>query len=410
MAVESASVGSGRRQRRYRKMESRRALWLVVPLLLFLILSFVAPIVSFLGKSVANPEVVGVLPATSKLLIDWDPATPVTEPMYQALAEDLARAREARSTGPLMQRLNFEQSGFRTLIAKTARKMPFKVEPASFREAFEQIDPRWSDVAYWGILKNNARPHTMYYLLTALDLRQSADGSIVAAAPDQGIFKDIYLRTFWMAAIVTVITLLLAYPLAYLLARLPARISNVLMIFVLLPFWTSLLVRTAAWIVLLQNGGLINRFLMQAGLIDAPIQMVFNRLGVYIAMVHIMLPFMILPLYSVMKGISPAYMRAAISLGCHPLRSFWAVYFPQTLPGIGAGCLLVFITAIGYYITPALLGGPKDQMISYFIAFYTNGTINWGLAGALAALLLMATLILYGVYSRLAGSAKVGVA
>lgn len=388
----------------------RKALWLVVPLLVFLLLTFVAPIASFLGKSVANPEVVTTLPATVKLLHKWTPGAPVTEEMYRALADDLARARADQAMGALMQRLNFEQPGFRTLVAKTARKMPFKIDPPSFQKAFEQIDPRWSDQAYWGILKNNARAQTPYYLLTALDLRQAPDGSIGAAPPDQGIFKAIYLRTFWMAAIVTLAALVLAYPLAYLLARLPARISNLLMILVLLPFWTSLLVRTAAWIVLLQNGGLINRLLLQIGLIDAPVQLVFNRLGVYIAMVHIMLPFMILPLYSVMKGISPTYMRAAVSLGCHPLRSFWAVYFPQTLPGIGAGCLLVFITAIGYYITPALLGGPKDQMISYFIAFYTNGTINWGLAGALAAMLLTATLILYAVYSRLSGSTRLGVA
>ncbi|AHG65962.1 ABC transporter permease [Advenella mimigardefordensis] len=388
----------------------RKALWLVLPLLLFLLLAFVAPIASFLGKSVANPEVVTILPATVKTLHKWEPGTPVTEDMYRALADDLARAREGQAMGPLLQRLNFEQAGFRTLIAKTARRMPFKIDPPSFQKAFDEIDPRWSEQEYWGILKNNARPQTPYYLLTALDLKQAPDGSIGAAAPDQGIFKAIYLRTFWMAAVVTLVALVLAYPLAYLLARLPARTSNLLMILVLLPFWTSLLVRTAAWIVLLQNGGLINRLLIQIGLIDAPMQLVFNRLGVYIAMVHIMLPFMILPLYSVMKGISPSYMRAAVSLGCHPLRSFWAVYFPQTLPGIGAGCLLVFITAIGYYITPALLGGPKDQMISYFIAFYTNGTINWGLAGALAAMLLAATLILYAVYSRLSGSTRLGVA
>ncbi|ETF04522.1 polyamine ABC transporter substrate-binding protein [Advenella kashmirensis W13003] len=390
--------------------DSRKALWLTVPLLLFLLLTFVAPIASFLGKSVANPEVVTTLPATVKQLQKWEAGSPVSEVMYRALADDLARAREEQAMGPLMQRLNFEEPGFRTLISKTARKLPFKIDPPSFQKAFDEIDPRWSDQKYWGILKNNARAQTPYYLLTALDLKQAPDGSIGAAPADQGIFKAIYLRTFWMAAIVTVVALLLAYPLAYLLARLPARISNLLMILVLLPFWTSLLVRTAAWIVLLQNGGLINRLLLDLGLIDAPVQLVFNRLGVYIAMVHIMLPFMILPLYSVMKGISPTYMRAAVSLGCHPLRSFWAVYFPQTLPGIGAGCLLVFITAIGYYITPALLGGPKDQMISYFIAFYTNGTINWGLAGALAAMLLLATLILYAVYSRLSGSTRLGVA
>ncbi|BCQ65283.1 hypothetical protein PBOI14_70330 [Pseudomonas sp. Boi14] len=123
------------------------------------------------------------------------------------------------------------------------------------------------------------------------------------------------------------------------------------MILVLLPFWTSILVRVAAWIVLLQSGGLINSALLAMGVIDKPLELVFNRTGVYISMVHILLPFMILPIYSVMKGISPTYMRAAISLGCHPFASFWRVYFPQTYAGVGAGCLLVFILAIGYYIT-----------------------------------------------------------
>lgn len=208
-----------------------------------------------------------------------------------------------------------------------------------------------------------------------------------------------------MGAVITVICLLLAYPLAYLLANLPTRKSNLLMILVLLPFWTSILVRVAAWIVLLQSGGLINGALLKLGLIDQPLQLVFNRTGVYIAMVHIMLPFMILPIYSVMKGISPSYMRAAISLGCHPFASFWRVYFPQTVAGVGAGCLLVFILSIGYYITPALLGSPNDQMVSYFVAFYTNSTINWGMATALGGLLLLATLVLYVVYSWLVGAA-----
>jgi putative spermidine/putrescine transport system permease protein len=209
-----------------------------------------------------------------------------------------------------------------------------------------------------------------------------------------------------MGAVITIICLLLAYPLAYLLANLPTRKSNLLMILVLLPFWTSILVRVAAWIVLLQSGGLINGALLKLGLIDQPLQLVFNRTGVYIAMVHIMLPFMILPIYSVMKGISPSYMRAAISLGCHPFASFWRVYFPQTVAGVGAGCLLVFILSIGYYITPALLGSPNDQMVSYFVAFYTNSTINWGMATALGGLLLLATLVLYVVYSWLVGASR----
>ena len=175
------------------------------------------------------------------------------------------------------------------------------------------------------------------------------------------------------------------------------------MILVLLPFWTSILVRVAAWIVLLQSGGLINSALIAMGVIDQPLQLVFNRTGVYVAMVHIMLPFMILPIFSVMKGISPSYVRAAVSLGCPPFRSFWKVYFPQAVPGVGAGCLLVFIICMGYYITPALLGSPKEQMVSYFVAFYTNQTINWGMAAALSAILFAATLLLYMVYSRLVG-------
>ena len=173
------------------------------------------------------------------------------------------------------------------------------------------------------------------------------------------------------------------------------------MILVLVPFWTSILVRVAAWIVLLQSEGLVNRGLMGAGLISEPLALLFNRTGVIISMVHILLPFMILPLYSVMKSVPPTYVRAAVSLGSSPLAAFLRVYVPQTYPGIGAGALLVFILAIGYYVTPALLGGADDQMLSYYIARYTNVEVNWGMACALGALLLAATLLLYGVYRRI---------
>jgi putative spermidine/putrescine transport system permease protein len=175
------------------------------------------------------------------------------------------------------------------------------------------------------------------------------------------------------------------------------------MIFVLLPFWTSLLVRTASWIVLLQREGLVNQTLQATGLIDEPLALIFNRAGVYIAMTHVLLPFMLLPLYSVMRGIPPAYARAALSLGAPPLAAFLKIYLPLSMPGVAAGCLLVFILAIGYYITPALVGGAADQMISYFVAFYTLETVNWGMAAALGTVLLVATLILYLLYARLVG-------
>jgi putative spermidine/putrescine transport system permease protein len=211
---------------------------------------------------------------------------------------------------------------------------------------------------------------------------------------------DVLLRTLLMAAVVTVCCLALGYPLAYWLSKQPVGRANLLMIMVLLPFWTSLIVRTASWIVLLQSGGLINDALLHIGLIEKPLVMVFNRIGVYIAMTHILLPFIVLPLYAVMKGISPNYLRAAISLGAHPFIAFWRVYVPQTYAGVAAGGLLVFIMAMGYYITPALLGGPGDQMLSYFVAFFTNSTMNWGMAAALGSQLLVIVILLYIVYVR----------
>ena len=404
--TEFAGLTLKQKLARAERINRLKAQGLILPLLLFLFVVFVLPIVLLLYKSVENPEVVRSLPRTVEAIASWDGRGLPAEPVYQALAVDLAEARKQQTIGDLSKRMNMELAGYRSLMAKTGRALPFKQEPASYKDALESLDERWGDPAYWQVIRRNSSAFTGYYLLAALDHRIDDLGELAAATPDQSIYLDIFARTFWMGLVITVFCLVLAYPLAYLLANLPTRTSNLLMILVLLPFWTSILVRVAAWIVLLQSGGLINSTLMALGIIDQPLQLVFNRTGVYISMVHIMLPFMILPIYSVMKGISPSYMRAAISLGCHPFASFWRVYFPQTLAGVGAGCLLVFILSIGYYITPALLGSPGDQMISYFVAFYTNSTINWGMATALGGLLLLATMLLYVVYSWLVGASR----
>ena len=379
---------------------------LIAPLVIFLLLVFLVPIAALLYKSVGNPEVVGGLPRTVVAVAGWDGKGLPAEPVYKSLSEDLAEARKNQVLGDLSKRLNMELAGYRSLLMKTAKGLPFKAVPESYKDAMEALDERWGDPAYWQAIKRNMSSVTPFYLLAAVDHRIDDLGEIAPATPDQSIYLDIFARTFWMGLVITCICLVLAYPLAYLLANLPARQSNLLMILVLLPFWTSVLVRVAAWIVLLQSGGLINSALISMGLIDKPLELVFNRTGVYISMVHILLPFMILPIYSVMKGISPTYMRAAISLGCHPFASFWRVYFPQTYAGVGAGCLLVFIIAIGYYITPALLGSPNDQMVSYFVAFYTNTSINWGMATALGGLLLLATVVLYLIYNWLVGASR----
>jgi putative spermidine/putrescine transport system permease protein len=206
---------------------------------------------------------------------------------------------------------------------------------------------------------------------------------------------------------VTAICLVMGFPIALLLAHVDGMVRNVLLVLVLLPFWTSLLVRTAAWIVVLQNEGLVNTALVSLGILDEPLRLIYNRTGVLIVMSQVLLPFMILPLYAVMSAIPPSHMRAALGLGGRPWFAFRRVYLPQTLPGVAAGTLLVFMLSVGYYITPALVGGSTDQMLSYFIAFYANETINWGLAAALGTVLMAIVLVLFAVYSRLFGIGRI---
>ena len=378
-----------------------KSLMLIAPLFLFVLVCFAFPIGTLLTRSVDNPDVNTALPATTEALATWKGKTLPGELAYAALVTDLANAKEKGQIGALSKRLSYEIPAFRTVISKTLRNLPDS-SVASKRDALIAIDSAWGELNYWKALKQASSTFTPYFLLAALDHRvDSASGSIVKADPNQSIYVDIFARTFYIGCVVTILCLLLGFPVAYWLATLPEGKSNLLMICVLLPFWTSLIVRTAAWIVLLQSDGLINRSLLFLGVIDAPVQLVFNRTGVIIAMTHVLLPFMILPLYSVMKNIPTNYVRAAISLGAHPFVAFWRVYVPQTFAGLAAGALLTFILAIGYYVTPALVGGAADQMVSYFVAFYTNKTVNWGMASALGSLLLIATLLLYAVYGKL---------
>lgn len=378
-----------------------KSLLLIAPLFLFVLVCFAFPIGTLLSRSVDNPDVNTALPATVEALALWKGKSLPNEHTFEALVIDLANAKENGQIGALAKRLSYDIPAYRTLITKTLRNLPAS-DVASKRDALLAIDSSWGELNYWKALKQASAPLTPYFLLAALDHRvDSATGNIVKADPNQSIYVDIFARTFAIGAVVTLLCLVLGFPVAYWLATLPEGKSNLLMICVLLPFWTSLIVRTAAWVVLLQSDGLINRSLMFLGLIDAPVQLVFNRTGVIIAMTHVLLPFMILPLYSVMKNIPGNYVRAAISLGAHPFVAFWRVYVPQTFAGLAAGALLTFILAIGYYVTPALVGGAADQMVSYFVAFYTNKTVNWGMASALGSLLLLATLLLYGVYGKL---------
>ncbi len=381
------------------------ALALTLPLLVFLLLTFLVPIGALLVRAIENPEVVTALPRASALLAKWDRKSEPPAAAFAAIAKDLSHLERGADAGALARRLNAEQPGSRSLVMDTYRATKEELrademDAAQVREKMLEIDPRWAELPYWQAIAKNSSRWTPDYLLTSIDLRRDALGEIERVAPDQRVFGRILMRTFYVSGAVTLFCLLLGYPLAYWLSTLRDRHANLLMILVLVPFWTSILVRVAAWIVLLQREGLVNKALLSLHAINEPLALLFNRTGVIISMTHILLPFMILPLYSVMKSVPPTYLRAAVSLGSPPLAAFFRVYVPQTWPGIGAGGLLVFILAIGYYVTPALLGGAADQMLSYYIAQYVNVYVNWGLACALGALLLAATLVLYAVYRR----------
>jgi putative spermidine/putrescine transport system permease protein len=274
-----------------------------------------------------------------------------------------------------------------------------------FKEAMLEADEDWGDPNLWMAMREASKPFTTGFYLAALDRTRDAAGNIVPVDENRRVYLLLFERTLILSVVITALTFVLGFPIAHLLATLPLRYSNLLMIFVLLPFWTSLLVRTTSWIVLLQSQGVVNDSLVTVGLIDdeSRIQMIYNQTGTVIAMTHILLPFMVLPLYSVMRTINPSYVRAARSLGATSWTAFRRIYVPQTIPGIGAGGLLVFILAVGYYITPALVGGSDGQLISNLIAFHMQKSLNWSLAAALASLLLGGVLILYWLYDRLIG-------
>ncbi len=384
-----------------RRILPRLWAWLLVlPLLLLSAGTLVVPIALLLGRSVQDPELAAAFPRTAAELARWDGQGLPAPETAAAFVAELRAARGTERISFAANRLNADTSGFRSMLLRTARRLP-AADAADPVEALRRIDPRWGERATWAAMRRAAGPYTDQFLLAALDLQRDDDGAVAAIPPDRAVFRGVLIRTLWVSFLVTLLCLLLGYPLAYVLASLPAKYANPLLILVLIPFWTSVLVRTTAWVVLLQRDGLVNGLLRRAGLVEQPLTLIYNRTGVLIAMTHVLLPLMVLPLYSVMRGIGRAPMLAAMSLGARPVEAFLRVYLPQSSAGIGAGCLLVFISAIGYYVTPELIGGGGDQMISYFIAFYTNRTTNWGLAGALSLILLLATGLLAIAYARI---------
>jgi len=390
-----------------KKVEKRnkiKAFLLVSPLLFFLIIAYISPIASLLFTSIDDRMVTNMLPKTFKAMKQWDGKDLPSEEVFEAFYQDYKILVEEKRHGKLSTQMNYEKNGFKSILKKLARKMK-KFEEGNYKEQIMAVHKRWADVEYWRALKRRAPTYTYSKYLKGVDMYENEEGKIVEVPEERRIYKILWLRTLEIAFFVTLFCFLMAYPIAHLLATLPMKYSNLLMICVLLPFWTSLLVRTASWMILLQQQGIVNDFFVLIGLVadnNRP-EMMYNKTGTYVAMTQILLPFMVLPLYSVMKTISPSLMRAGKSLGGTPFITFWKVYFPLTIPGIGAGCLLVFIIAIGYYITPELVGGASGTLISNQIAYHMKSTLDWSFASAMGLMLLTGVLVVYWVYNKIVG-------
>ena len=424
-----------------RRTKIRSFLLILVPLLFVLIL-FVNPIVQLLSRSVDDNAINTVFPLTFSQYQIWEDKSNLPgEEMYAAVINDIRNTHKLPDgegklkLGKAGTRMTYEQSGWRSLMMKTVKEAtkvdkkskeevkPYKWE-APYKDKMIKKDKRWGKVEFWQSLGAMQDPYTMGYYLNAVDLKFDANKNIIQKKEHLRIYKTIWMRTLQVSLMVTIFCLILAYPVSYLLATLPMRTSNLLMICVLMPFWTSLLVRIVAWMIMLQQNGVVNDTLLTVlpcfeDMVNLPffgetnidlcfgeedrIPMMYNFTGTIIVMTQILLPFMILPIYSVMKGIPPSYMKAAQNLGASPTWAFIRVYMPQSVPGIGAGCILVFIVAIGYYITPELVGGKDGLMIGNFVAREMQKTLNWGLGAAIGAILLVAVLMLYWLYDRLIG-------
>ena len=384
-----------------------KAFLLVCPLLLFLIITYVFPIGEMFTRSIDDKMITNMLPNTFKSMESWDGQDMPEESVFENFYIDFKKLVENKEHGKLAQRLNKEKNGFNTILKKLFRQIQRNKidENGSFKEQITSLHKRFNNVEYWRAIKRTAPPYTMAKYLKGMDLFIDENGGIAQVEEDRRIHRILWLRTLEIAFFVTVFCFLMGYPIAHLLATLPMKYSNLLMICVLLPFWTSLLVRTASWMILLQQQGIVNDFFVMIGLVsdDNRPEMMYNKVGTYVAMTQILLPFMVLPLYSVMKTISPSLMRAGKSLGGTPFVAFWKVYFPLTIPGIGAGCLLVFILAIGYYITPALVGGASGTLISNQIAYHMKTTLDWSFASAMGLMLLTGVLVVYWIYNKLVG-------
>jgi putative spermidine/putrescine transport system permease protein len=374
----------------------------IVPLS-FVIVLLIMPLFHLGSYSVRNENVAKTWPQTAVRLNSWDGESELGDEFFTIFGRELVSSFRDRTLFPLSTRLNYEQPGLRSILIASARSLSRNTASGITKADLIRSHSTWGARDTWRMIRRNVSDVTDFYYVTAFDLTRDEIGRIVRVDGDRQIYLQTFARTFIISAVVTIICLALAYPVTITLVFAPAWLRGVLFFFVLIPFWTSALVRTVAWVALLQRNGIVNDLLLFVGLTDERLQLIFNRPGLLIAMIHVLLPFMILPLYGVISRIDTTPLKAAVSLGATPMRAFVDAFAPSTLPGVIAGLLLVFILSVGFYITPELIGGGRDQMITQLIAKYTNELLNWEQAAALSIILLVTVIAFSLVYSRFAG-------
>jgi putative spermidine/putrescine transport system permease protein len=376
---------------------------LLAPLLLLVCGAFLLPVGLVLFTAVADREVTEALPRTRDALSAWDGQGLPPEAAFAAMAEELAAALEERRIGEVSARLNFERTGMRGLLLRTARAAPRLSAP--YAASLPALDARWGEPETWQLVRRAGGPLTSLYLLRALDMTRGPDGSIAAVEPEQAVFRTLFLRTLWVSLVVTLACVVLGFPVAAAIAALRPPWSSLMLTLVLVPFWSSVLVRSTAWFALLQREGPVNQALLALGLAEAPLQLVGTRFAVLLATIHVLLPVAILPMAGVMARMDRRQLQAAASLGAGPWLRFRRVLLPLSLPGIVAGGAMTFLLAIGFYITPALVGGERDQLLAWFIAQFLNREVNWGMAASLSLWLLLMAGAVLALLRAVAGSA-----
>lgn len=375
---------------------------LLLPMVGFLVIFFLTPLGMMISRSAYDPTSGEALPETRMALKNWNPEQGVPgEPILAVFSRELVRSLGDRSIGRVGSRMNDRISGAPQLLRRTAVAFQKGTElPPS--KVLASVSPDWGEVGTWSVLKDSLISLTPDKYLAAVDVVRAPTGELTAAEGGAFINLRILWRTMWVSAVICVSCLILAYPITYLMTQVSPRVASVCMIAVLIPYWTSALVRTTGWIVLLQREGVLNKALVALGIIrdDQRLALIFNMTGTLIVMVHVLLPIMVLPLYSSMLAVPKSYQRAAISLGAHPFYAFWSVFVPLTRPGIAAGITLVFMLSVGFYVTPALVGGAQGTFIGNVIAFHMDTSLNWGLAAAMSTILFVLVLLIYIFYSK----------